>query len=316
MRRPSLIVGLLAAGAFATPAQSQCSIGATTVPFGNVDVLSGTATATGTVSVTCPGGFGNFPYIWLCSSIGVGTNSTSVNNRTMKSGSNTLGYQLYTDSGMTTIWQYTPPNQYSAPYNNSTGATSNVTVYAKLLSPQTSPPGSYTDTYTTAAQAQVAGNVASTLPGNCGGGTGALSVTVTATVLANASVSATTLNFGSTSTLASNIDTTAMLTVQATNTTPYSIGLDNGLNASGSQRRARLGATSSFISYGLYTNAARSQAWSTTSAAGSCTGGAGSCVLGTGTGTSQTVTVYGRVPPQSVPAVGTFNDTVVVTVTF
>ncbi len=317
MRRLGLVVVLLAGGLVATPAQAQCAIGATTVPFGNVDLLSGTtATATGTVSVNCPGGFGSFPYIWLCTSIGTGTNSVSVNNRTMKSGANTLGYQLYTDSAMTTVYTYAPSNQYSAPYNNSTGGTSNTPVYAKILSGQTSPPGSYTDTYSTTVQAQVSGNVATTLPGNCGGGAAALSVTVTATVVANASVSTTAMNFGSTSTLASNIDATATLTMQATNTTPYSIGLGNGLNASGSQRRARLGAASSFINYNLYTDAARTQAWSTTSSAGSCSGGAGSCVLGTGNGTNQNITVYGRVPSQSVPATGTFNDTVVVTVTF
>jgi spore coat protein U-like protein len=234
----------------------------------------------------------------------------------MKSGSNTLGYQLYTDSAMTTIYQYTPSNQFSTPYNNSTGAQVNSTVYAKILSNQTSPPGAYTDSYSTSAQAQVTGNVASTLPGNCGGGAAALTFNVTATVVANASVSATTLNFGSTSTLSSNVDSTATITVTATNTTPYSIGLGNGANASGSQRRARLGATANFINYDLYTDSAHSHAWTTTTSASSCTGGASTCVLDTGTGLSQNTTVYGRVPPQSVPAAGTFTDTVVVTVTF
>jgi spore coat protein U-like protein len=124
------------------------------------------------------------------------------------------------------------------------------------------------------------------------------------------------MNFGSTSVLSSNIDSTATITVQATNTTPYSIGLGNGANASGSQRRVRLGATSNFINYNLYTNAGRSQAWTTTTQTASCTGGAGTCVLGTGTGSAQNVTVYGRVPPQAIPAAGAFTDTVVVTVTF
>jgi spore coat protein U-like protein len=39
--------------------------------------------------------------------------------------------------------------------------------------------------------------------------------------------------------------------------------------------------------------------------------------LGTGTGATQpAVTVYGRVPPQTTPAIGTYTDTVVVTVTY
>jgi spore coat protein U-like protein len=124
MRYAIFCVMFLMAQTLAWPAQAQCALSATTIPFGSVDLISGsTATATGTVSISCPGGFGSFPFLWICTSIGVGVNSISVNNRTMKSGSNTLGYQLYTDSGFTTIYQYTPSNQYSAPYNNSTGGT-------------------------------------------------------------------------------------------------------------------------------------------------------------------------------------------------
>jgi len=317
LRSLGFCIVAFAAAFIASPAHAQCGISATNVAFGNVDVVSGsTTTTTGTITITCPGGFGNFPFLWLCISIGVGTNSTSVNNRTMKNGVNALNYQLYTDAAMTTIYQYTPSNQFSAPYNNTTGATVNSTVYAKILSSPTAPPGSYTDSYSTTAQAQVSGNVASTLPGTCGGGSAALTFNVTGTVVANATVSTSTLDFGSTSTLSSNIDSTAAITVTASNTTPYSIGLGNGANVSGSQRRARLGATSNFINYNLYTDSAHSHAWTTTTSASSCTGGASTCVLATGTGVSQNTTVFGRVPPQSVPAAGTFTDTVVVTVTF
>lgn len=37
---------------------------------------------------------------------------------------------------------------------------------------------------------------------------------------------------------------------------------------------------------------------------------------GTGTGTAQTSTIFGRAPPQSIPAAGTYSDTVIVTATF
>jgi spore coat protein U-like protein len=317
LRRIGFCIAVFGVGFIATPAWAQCGISATNVAFGNVDVVTGAAvTTTGTITITCPGGFGNFPFLWICISIGVGTNSTSVNNRTMKNGTNALNYQLYTDSAMTNIYQYTTSNQFSVPYNNTTGATINSTVYGKILSSPTAPPASYTDSYSTSAQAQITGNVATTLPGTCGGGAGALTFNVTGTVVANASVSATTLNFGSTSTLSSNVDSSATVTVTATNTTPYSIGLGNGANASGSQRRARLGATANFINYNLYTDSAHSHAWTTTTSASSCTGGASTCALGTGTGSSQNTTVFGRVPPQSIPAAGTFTDTVVVTVTF
>jgi len=299
----------LMAQTVAWPAQAQCALSATTIPFGSVDLISGsTATATGTVSISCPGGFGSFPFLWICTSIGVGVNSLSVNNRTMKSGSNTLGYQLYTDSGFTTIYQYTPSNQYSAPYSNSTGGTSNSTVYAKILSGQTSPPGTYTDTYSSAAQAQVAGNVASTLPGTCSGASSSLSVSVTATVASNCALSVANLNFGSMSTLASNTDTTGSITVTCTNTTPYNIGLSagTGTGATVAARKMTNGAAS--VVYSLYKDAARSSVWGNT--VGTNTS------AGTGTGGAQTSTVFGRVPPQSVPTPGTYSDTIIVTATF
>jgi spore coat protein U-like protein len=105
--------------------------------------------------------------------------------------------------------------------------------------------------------------------------------------------------------------------VQCTNTTPYSIGLDNGTHVSGSQRRMYSASTGSYISYNVYTDSARSSAWSASTSATSCTNGGGTCSLGTGTGATQAaVTVYGRVPPQTTPAIGTYTDTVVVTVTY
>ncbi|WP_323050161.1 spore coat U domain-containing protein [Caballeronia mineralivorans] len=247
------------------PAQAQCAISSTTIPFGSVDLISGsTPTTTGTVSISCPGGFGNFSFLWLCTSIGVGVNSVSVNNRTMKSGSNTLGYQLYTDSGLTTIYQYTPSNQYSAPYSNSTGGTSNSTVYARILAGQTSPPGTYTDTYSTAAQAQVAGNVTNTLPGTCGGGAQSLSVSVTATVVSNCALSTANLNFGSMSTLASNADTTGSITITCTNTIPYNIGLNAGTGTGATVAARKMTKGAATIVYSLYKDSARSSVWGNT----------------------------------------------------
>lgn len=309
MRRICFCLVILVAGIIASPAQSQCTIPTTTVPFGSVDLISGsTVTTTGTVSVSCPGGFGNFPYLWICTSIGVGVNSTSVNNRTMKSGSNTLAYQLYTDSAMTSVWQYTPSNQYSTPYSNSTGGSSNTTVYAKILSGQTSPPGTYTDTYSTSAQAQVSGNVASSLPGTCGGGTAALSVSVTATVTANCALDVTNINFGSIGALGSNVDATGLITVTCTNTTPYNIGLNAGTGTGATVAARKMTKGAQMVVYTLYKDAARSSVWGNTIGTNT--------LAGTGTGTGQSLTVYGRVAAQSTPAAGTYSDTVVVTVTY
>ena len=173
-----------------SPAQAQCNISATNVVFGNVDVFSASPdTIQGTVTITCPGGLGTFPYLWACVSIGFGSSSTSVNARTMKNGVSPLSYQLYSDSNYSTIFQFATPYQYAIPYNNSTGAVSNTTVYARVPAGQTTAPtGNYTDVYST-AQAQVSGSATTTLPGNCTGATFGFTFSVTAEVQANCSVS-------------------------------------------------------------------------------------------------------------------------------
>ena len=73
---------------------------------------------------------------------------------------------------------------------------------------------------------------------------------------------------------------------------------------------------SNYLNYNLYTDSGYSHLWTTTTSTTSCTGGTNTCVLGTGTGLNQNVTIYGQVPAQTAPAVGTYSDTVVVTVTF
>ena len=62
------------------------------------------------------------------------------------------------------------------------------------------------------------------------------------------------------------------------------------------------------VKYGLYRNVARTTNW------GSNTGV--DTVAGTGTGLTQSLPVYGRVPPQTTPTIGAYNDTVVVTLSY
>jgi spore coat protein U-like protein len=141
--------------------------------------------------------------------------------------------------------------------------------------------------------------------------------TVSVTITSACAISAGNLDFGSQGLLTVNVDATSTISVTCTNSTPYSVGLDNGQNfAAGSRRMRDTGAGTTYVNFGLFTDAARSNAWTTTTSAGSCTGGAGSCALGTGTGSAQSITVYGRIPPQATPAPATFNDTVTATITY
>jgi spore coat protein U-like protein len=305
-----------------------CSATASNIAFGSLTLTSLTgATTTGTVNTTCPGGHehGTITNWSYCNSIGAGANSVSASNRTMTSGSNSISYNLYTDSGYTNAYTYLGNTVYTYTYNNSTGSTAPSTVYAMILSPVAGiPPGTYTDTYTSASQALVNpdGNpVTYSVAETCTGTTGSnwyntLAFTVSVTLQASCTMSVTTMNFGSASApITSNVTTTATATATCTSTTPYSIGLDNGQNASGSQRRMK-SSSGSYINYGLYTDSARTQAWSTASSSTACTNGANTCVLKTGTGSSQSITIYGQVPPQTSPTVGSYSDAVVVTLTY
>jgi spore coat protein U-like protein len=116
--------------------------------------------------------------------------------------------------------------------------------------------------------------------------------------------SPTDLDFGANTLLNANVDQTSTFDVQCTNTTPYDIGLDQGLNFSGSRRMDDGGGN--FVSYALYSNAGRTTVWDD----------GANLVNATGTGSVVTHTVYGRVPPQTTPAPGNYTDTVTIEVTY
>lgn len=140
------------------------------------------------------------------------------------------------------------------------------------------------------------------------------SMGVQATVSSACSVSASTLNFGAaidplSASVPIHVNTS--LSVQCTNTTPYTVALDAGTNAGGpgnfSARAMSSGANT--LAYQLYTDVGRTTVWGDGTASSST-------VSGTGSGSAQTLTVYGRLPSLSGAVPGAYTDTVVVTVTY
>jgi len=121
--------------------------------------------------------------------------------------------------------------------------------------------------------------------------------------------SATDLAFGSIGVISANLDAQSTISVQCTNTTPYTIGLNvgNGAGATVAARRMT-GPAAASVTYSAYRDAARTLVWGTT--IGTDT------VAGTGNGSAQPVTVFGRVPPQTTPAAGAYSDILTVTVTY
>lgn len=134
---------------------------------------------------------------------------------------------------------------------------------------------------------------------------------VNATVADSCSVSATALDFGSIDPLAgTDKDTTTTIDVTCTNTTTYDVGLDAGATTGATvTARQMTDASTNTLDYSLYSDSGRTTNWGDT--VGSDT------VAGTGDGTAQVLTVYGRVPSgQQTATVGTYSDTITVTVTY
>jgi spore coat protein U-like protein len=311
----------------ATTAHAQtCSVSAASGNYGAVNVLAGSAVSTSSsFMVTCSGCTLGCT-VNACIQFNQGSPNGNSSIRYMGNGANTVQHELYSNPGLTQTWGSwgygTSAYGTSGVSTNLTlpvlgGSTSQMlTVYGAFkANQQTAVPGTYT--WTTSSPVIAYGPYLLISP-NCSSNPGNIanagSSTWTATVSPNCNVSAGNLNFGTASLLTSAITANASIVVQCTNTTPYSVGLDNGAHASSGQRRMQ--SSSNFINYHLYTDSGYSLPWTTTSSPTSCTAGSASCVLGTGTGSNQNVTVYGEVPVQPSPAPGGYNDTVVVTVTY
>lgn len=116
-----------------------------------------------------------------------------------------------------------------------------------------------------------------------------------------------TLNFGTQGVLVSALTSSAILQVTCTPSTPYDVGLDNGLHSLSGQRRMLLG--SGTINYNLYQGTCCTTPWGNTIGTNT--------LHDTGTGSAISYTVSGHVPSgQATPAAGTYTDTVTVTMTF
>ena len=116
------------------------------------------------------------------------------------------------------------------------------------------------------------------------------------------------LDFGTQGVLTANVDQTSTIMVQCTNSTPYNIGLNGGSVANSVSARQMKSAAGDLVNYALYQDAARTTNWGNTIGTDTLSAVA--------TGAAVTHTVYGRVPPQTTPAAGSYADTITVTVTY
>ncbi len=125
---------------------------------------------------------------------------------------------------------------------------------------------------------------------------------VSATVVATCVVNATAMAFGNYTGVVATAAST--VTVQCTNTTPYTLALNAGTSTGSSvTARKMTGAAGVFLNYGLFSDAGYLNNFVTTASL-------------TGNGAGQPVTVYGSVPAGQYVAPGSYTDTITATVTY
>jgi spore coat protein U-like protein len=282
-----LLFGAGTAFAGTSPSCTPTSAG---ISFGNF--TGSQITITGSITLTCTGtGSDNY-------NLDLSTGSSgSYTPRRMKNGSNSLSYNLYTDPTFSKIWGAGSGgvDHVSGTVNmgSSTTVTITIPLYAKLPA-QTKPPfGPYSDTIVATLTIS---NVVTTV-----------SFLVTANVPPDCTFSAADLVFGTYS--GAQLDAQSQISLTCTSGTAWNVGLNQGTFAGATvTTRKMTGPGSSSMSYSLFRNSARSQNWGNT--VGTDT------VSGTGSGSSQSVTVFGRVPgAQNLPA-GSYQDTIIATITF
>ncbi len=304
----------------AAPAFSQsCTFSNTGLDFGNLTLTNASQpTTSGTFTASCTGTANQS--IRICPNIGAGTGGTTSNGsvRYLQQGPSLLAYTIYSGSNPNNVWGsylwgYSPvPPAIAVNLDGSgTGSTSlaiNALIYANQGGTGT---GTFTSNFS-GNDAKVDYGYAASFPCSSVMSSRATSVpfVVRATNRSSCTVSTTPLEFGSRSALTSVIDTTNTISLNCTSGTAYSVSLNNG-NSGGTGPAARLMAgtgTTDKVTYGIYLDAARSQAWGN--------GTIGGVASGTGTGANQNFIGYGRIPVQTTPSITDYNDTVVVTVTY
>jgi spore coat protein U domain-containing protein, fimbrial subunit CupE1/2/3/6 len=140
-------------------------------------------------------------------------------------------------------------------------------------------------------------------------------LSVTATVNADCTISTSSLSFGNynpVGTHATNpLDNQGAVIVSCTPGAATTITLGQGLNPAGGSTDAaplrRMASGTNRLSYTLFQNMGRTTIWGNT---------AGTGLSYTGTGSSSNIAVYGRVAAGQIVPAGTYNDTVVATITF
>jgi spore coat protein U-like protein len=137
----------LALGILANPAYAiTCTVTTTSVNFGNYTTTTATPNdSVGTVTTKCS----NNGQTSIATDISLSTGFGTYAQRKMKSGSNLLNYNLYTNASRATVWTNVVPPEGHANYQvNTTPIDKIFSVFGRIPALQNVPIGTYTDTIT------------------------------------------------------------------------------------------------------------------------------------------------------------------------
>lgn len=302
-------------------AHASCSASVTSLNFGNINPISaGAVDVSATVNYNCSSLISLLSYMNVCIEIGLGPQDTAVDNRVMTHAtvtSDKLSYNVYSDAARTTVFgnaygSASPPVIIKhGPYALGllARATGSQTVYGRVAANNPFMQrnvGPYASSLLVTVRMSLVGLAdlspcIDLAPAN-------VPMPVSAQLISACKITAAPLNFGShPSNFSANIPGTSTITSSCTKGTPYQIGLNNGLYASGNQRRMKA-ADGQYINYELYKDASRSQRWGNTLNADTLTG--------TASGVNQNSSVYGQVMPQTGLEAADYRDTITATITY
>lgn len=298
---------LVASLVWSAPAKAQsinCSATMSDIPFGTVSLRSGSINQTsGVLDISCTG----VGTVGVCVTIGPGSGGSGISPRLMRRSDNApLSFQLRPGGNGPSggVWDRV---FVQVPTTLGSGSVS-VAVFADITSSGVGTGiGSYASTFSGDPDISMEINVTSC--NDTGPQRSIDPFTVSAQVAASCEVDAGLLDFGTLGAGTTGpVDASTTFLIRCTDTTPYTVRLDNGTGAgaTGPTDRRMTGASAQ-LRYGLYQNASLTTPWGN---------GAGEGISTVGTGSDQGMTVFGRIFAGQPLIAGSYSDSVLITVEY
>ena len=279
-------------------ANISCLEGSATLDFGTA------ATAVGRITYSCTNYNNTARTQTLCLSIGTPGFPGTASQPKLSSGQNTVDFNVYKSATDAEPWTPQSPilTTITLPANGT--VTGSFTFYARQVRTAATVPGNYQAFFFNTILGTTTGG--STCRANSGDFNGQdFTIPVTAIVTEGCTLGTIgVIDFGEQSRLINKLDAVGSVQLTCPVTVSWTLTFGPGRNASGGQRNM-INADGDTVAYDLYRDAARTNRILIDG-----------IVSGTGTGAVQSTTVYGRVERDTLPAVGDYNDFVVVVLSF